>query len=127
LVIAPILGGHSSESEINLHEEVSVFVDKDGNTYELRADTNLSSDEASENVEISKEVKVEMTKNEDGSVKAVVTTTTTENGEAVTKDDIFEGTEAEVKAKLDALKDVNVKVEGKKVVKKVIEEIEENN
>jgi K(+)-stimulated pyrophosphate-energized sodium pump len=99
LVIAPILGGHSSSE-----------------------DTVMLSDE------ITKEVKVNMTSNEDGTVKAFVTTTTTENGEAVTKDETFEGTEEEVKAKLDALKDVDVKVEGKKkVVKKVIEEVEENN
>ena len=76
---------------------------------------------------IKKEVKVNMEKNDDGTVKAIVTTTTTENGEVTTEDKIFEGTEEEVKAKLDALKDVDVKMEGKKVVKEVIEEVEENN
>ena len=68
-----------------------------------------------------------MTKNNDGTVKAIVSTTSTENGEAVTKDEIFEGTMEEVKAKIDALKGDTVVVEGKKVVKKVIEEVEENN
>ena len=76
---------------------------------------------------IKKEVKVNMEKNDDGTVKAIVTTTTTENGEVTTEDKIFEGTEEEVKAKLDALKDVDVKMEGKKVVKEVIEEVDENN
>ena len=74
-----------------------------------------------------KEVKINMTKNDDGTVKAVVTTTTTENDEVTTKEEIFEGTKEEVDAKLEALKDVEVKLEkGKKVVKKVIEEVEEN-
>ena len=76
---------------------------------------------------IKKEVKVNMEKNDDGTVKAIVTTTTTENGEVTTEDKIFEGTEEVVKAKLDALKDVDVKIEGKKVVKEVIEDVEENN
>ncbi len=70
--------------------------------------------------DISKEVKVEMTKNDDGTVKATVTTTTTENGDVTMEDKTFEGTEEEVKAQLDELKDVEVK---SKVIKveKVIE------
>jgi K(+)-stimulated pyrophosphate-energized sodium pump len=77
---------------------------------------------------ISKEVKVEMNSNEDGTYKAIVTTTTTENEETKTDYQVIEGTEVEVKAKLDALKDVEVKaVEGKKVVKKVVEEVKETN
>jgi K(+)-stimulated pyrophosphate-energized sodium pump len=72
--------------------------------------------------EISKEVKVEMDKNEDGSVKATVTTTTTDSGESTTEIQIIEGSEDEVKAKLEALKDVEVKVEDKKTaVEEVIE------
>ena len=59
-------------------------------------------------------------------LKAIVTTSITKDGETTTEDIIFEGTEAEVKAKLDALKDVKVKTEGeKKMIKKVIEEVEE--
>ncbi|MCB0462117.1 MAG: sodium-translocating pyrophosphatase [Flavobacteriaceae bacterium] len=113
LVIAPILGGHGSESEMSLNEEVNVWVDKDGNKHEVKGDAQFMSKEDAEGMDMSKEVKVEMTKNEDGSVKAVVTTTTTENGESVTKDETFEeGTEEEVKAKLDALEDVEVNVEG---------------
>ena len=65
--------------------------------------------------EISKEVKVEMNKNEDGSVKATVTTTTTDNGESTTEVQIIEGSEEKVKAKLEALKGVEVKVKGKKI------------
>jgi K(+)-stimulated pyrophosphate-energized sodium pump len=74
-----------------------------------------------------KEMKVEMTQNEDGPVKAVVTTTITENGETVTTDQTFEGTEAEVKAKIDALGATDAKTEGKKIVKKVIEKTKEDN
>ncbi len=72
--------------------------------------------------EITKEVKVEMNKNEDGSVKATVTTTINDGGESTTEVQIIEGTEEEVKTKLEALKSVEVKVEGKKIeVEKIIE------
>jgi K(+)-stimulated pyrophosphate-energized sodium pump len=128
LVIAPILGGHSSENNMEVNSEVNVWVDKDGNEHEVNGDAKFMSKEDSETMDMSKEVKVEMTKNDDGTVKAIVTTTTTENGESVTTDQTFEGTEDEVNAKLDALKDVEVNVEGgKKVVKKVIEEVKEIN
>jgi len=77
---------------------------------------------------ISKEVKVELTSGDEGITKAVVTTTTTENGETKTDYQVIEGTEAEVKAKVEALKDVEVKVEGgKKEVKEVVEEVEKTN
>ncbi|VAV85249.1 K(+)-stimulated pyrophosphate-energized sodium pump [hydrothermal vent metagenome] len=77
-------------------------------------------------VEMSKEVKVNMESNDDGTVKATVTTVTTKDGETTTEDKVFEGTEAEVKAQLEALKDVAVTMEGKhKMVKKVVEEVEE--
>ncbi|HKK11431.1 MAG TPA: hypothetical protein VJ945_01265, partial [Flavobacteriaceae bacterium] len=89
---------------------------------------NMSDVNAVENTKVSKEVKVNMNENENGTYTALVTTTTTENGEAVTKEQTFEGTKAEDKAKVEALKDVNAKVEeGKREVKKEIEEVEENN
>ncbi len=80
-----------------------------------------------EQTEISKEMKVEMESNEDGSVKATVTTTITENGEASTDEQIFEGTEDEVNAQIESLKgDDAVNMDkGKKVIKEVVEEIEE--
>ncbi len=74
---------------------------------------------------LQKEVNVEMTENTDGTAKAVVTTTITENGESSTSEETFEGTMEEVKAKLEALEKVDVNVKGKKVIKKVIEEVEE--
>ena len=60
--------------------------------------------------EISKEVQVIMSTNEDGSTKAVVTTTTSEDGIATTEEKVFEGTEEEVKAEIQNLKDVKVEV-----------------
>ena len=46
--------------------------------------------------EISKEIKVEMNSNEDGTVKAIVTTTIDENGNESTSEKVIEGTEEEV-------------------------------
>ena len=117
LVIAPILGGHSEEG-MAMTEEVNVWIDKDGNKHEISGDAEFISE---------KEISVEMTKNDDGTVKAIVTTTSNENGEESTKEEIIEGTEEEVKAKVEALKDSEGEVKGKKVVKKIIKEIEETN
>jgi len=76
---------------------------------------------------VQKEVRVEMKKNDDGTVNATVTTTSTENGEKSVTEEVFAGTEEEVMAKVEAYKgdasDVNIKV--KKVIEKVVEE-EEN-
>ncbi|MBT8298285.1 MAG: sodium-translocating pyrophosphatase [Maribacter sp.] len=73
---------------------------------------------------IEKEVRVEMKKNDDGTVNATVTTTTTENGEESVKEEVFTGTEEEVKAKVEAYKgdasDIKIKV--KKVIEEVVEE-----
>lgn len=60
--------------------------------------------------EISKEVEVIMSVNEDGSTKAVVTTTTTDNGTITLDEKVFEGTAEEVKADIQNLKDVKVEV-----------------
>ncbi len=68
--------------------------------------------------EISREANVEMTKNEDGTIKATVTSTTTENGESSTEIQIIEGSEEEVKAKLEELKVKDKKIEVKEVIEK---------
>ena len=60
--------------------------------------------------EISKEVQVIMSTNEDGSTKAVVTTTATDNGIITVDEKVFEGTEEEVKAEIQNLKNVKVEV-----------------
>ena len=109
LVIAPILGGHSSEEGLAMNTTV--------------AEVNFSENENS----VEKRVEVKMTKNEDGTTKAnVVTTTVTNGGEEVVEEKVFEGTEEEVKAQLDkmneASEDVEVKI--KKVIKEVKEEVE---
>ncbi len=83
----------------------------------------VSESNETELVAVSKEIKVDMTNNEDGTVKAVVTIVTTENGEESTTYETFEGSEAEVIARVDALKEsdkiVRVEVE-KDIEQKVI-------
>ncbi|GAA4297384.1 sodium-translocating pyrophosphatase [Aestuariibaculum suncheonense] len=59
---------------------------------------------ASNQVEVVKEIKVDMTKNDDGTVQAVVTTVTTQNGETSTSYDTFNGEEEEVISRVKALK-----------------------
>ena len=82
----------------------------------------VSGNDQIENVEVVKNVKVEMTKNEDGTVKAIVTTNTKANGEESTQYETFEGTEEEVKTKIEALE---TSVEnGQTKVKKIIKTIE---
>ncbi|MCL4140131.1 UNVERIFIED_CONTAM: hypothetical protein GTU68_053767 [Idotea baltica] len=80
---------------------------------------------ASEQVEVSKQIKVEMTNNEDGTTKAVVTTVATVNGEASTTYETFQGSEKEVRAKINALNEdgKNIKMEHKKIIKEIEEEI----
>ncbi|WP_242130692.1 sodium-translocating pyrophosphatase [Aestuariivivens marinum] len=72
--------------------------------------------------EVSKEVKVKMTANDDGTVTAVVTTVTTKNGETFTAYETFEGTEGEVKNSIEALK-TNVHTVKDKVVEDIKEEV----
>ena len=72
------------------------------------------------------EIRVEMTSENGEMAKAIITTTTTENGEVVTEEKIIEGTLEEVKAKVDALEEnisVDVKIKTKKVIKEVVEEV----
>ena len=81
LVIAPILGEHTIEGQ------------------ELNTET------------IEKEISITIDTNDDGTAKAVVTTIDTENGKESSTEEVFEGTEAEVKAQVEALKNVDVKTE----------------
>ena len=98
LVIAPILGGHGSD------------------------------DSAMAMVENKTEVKVEMTVGDNETAKAIVTTTTTINGVAETKERVIEGSAEQVKAKVEALEDVDaeVNVNSKKIIKEVEEVVEDN-
>jgi K(+)-stimulated pyrophosphate-energized sodium pump len=72
-----------------------------------------------------KEVRVEINKNDDGTVTATVTTTATEDGTESVNEQVFTGTMEEVEAKIEAL---NTMKDGAKIhIKKVIEkEVEEN-
>ncbi|MCM4157750.1 sodium-translocating pyrophosphatase [Gramella sp. AN32] len=83
LVIAPILGGHT-ESELPIQEETA-FIESAGK--------NL----------IKKEMKVDMYTT-DGITHAEVEIETTKNGKSNSKTYDFEGTEAEVKTKVEALR-----------------------
>ncbi|GAA4314897.1 sodium-translocating pyrophosphatase [Pontixanthobacter gangjinensis] len=83
LVIAPILGGHTEGDIPNLNEKVMVSGSKDSKT-------------------ISKEVKMDKN-SEDDFVTANVVVTKIENGEEETETFEFEGTEAEVKSKIDKI------------------------
>jgi K(+)-stimulated pyrophosphate-energized sodium pump len=75
---------------------------------------------------VEKRVEVEMIAGEGDAAKAIITTTTTESGETVVNEEIIEGLMEEVKAKVDALKDVDVKVKnGKKEIIIEVEEVQE--
>ncbi len=91
----------------------------------MTSDTLTAYNDNTEKIEMTKEVKVEMNKNEDGTFKAVVTTVTYENGEETTAYETFEGPEAEVKANIDALKEDgrNITVDTKKIIKAIDEEV----
>jgi len=85
LVIAPVLGGHTEENIPNMEETSSI--------YNSESNANI----------ISKEVKMEKN-TEDDFVTAYVVVTKDRNGEEVTETFEFEGTEAEVRNKVDKIK-----------------------
>ena len=73
--------------------------------------------------QVEKRVEVKMEKTGDAMVKATVVTTLTENGQKSISEQVFEGTEAEVNAKIEAF---NKSSEGVKVqIEKVVEEVKE--
>jgi len=87
LVIAPILGGHEAKA---VTEEVTA-------TEFVQA---IETETGEAPVQISKEVRIESSKDADGNVKAIVTTITDSKEDV----QVFEGTEAEVKAKIEDFK-----------------------
>ena len=133
LVIAPILGGHGGSDS---HATTNVWVTKDGDKVkvETKLDNAIFIDkEGNKTVfkESKKIVKVNINKNDDGTAKAVVTTTSTDkDGKETTKEEVFEGTLEEVKKKINAFENmgekihVDVKKEGDKIIKKVKVEVE---
>ena len=90
----------------------------------ISSDTLTAYNTENGNIEVKKEMQVEMKKNDEGLVKAVVTITTLENGTENSRELIFEGSEEEVKAQIDALNEVdsNAKIRIEKRVKEVTEE-----
>jgi K(+)-stimulated pyrophosphate-energized sodium pump len=126
LVIAPILGaGHGHDDHATHTSDEMIFIDEDGNKTVLT--DKMNNKMVVDKAEVSKEVKVEMSTEGDVTT-ANVTIETTTNGETTSETKTFTGTEEEVRAQIDALKDVDVNVKkGKKVIKEVIEEVEEKN
>lgn len=86
LVIAPILGGHEAVTVEEVTE--TEFVEA------------IQAEVAQPAVQTSKEVRIESSKDADGNVKAIVTTITDSKEDV----QVFEGTEAEVKAKIEDFK-----------------------
>ena len=88
----------------------------------VTAEDSMNSDSAAV-IQVEKDVQVNLTQNDDNTVKAVVTTTVTKNGEKTINYDTIEGTEAEVNAKLEAMRAEDAKVDGTKIeIKKEIKE-----
>ena len=96
LVVAPILGGHSTD-EVLTTEVIEITVD-------AKAKFNQNSE---------KMFNVTVSKKENGTFKGTVNYTTTENDITITKEEVFEGTEEEVQAKIEAL-EKNIKTTVKK-------------
>ncbi|MAN59229.1 MAG: sodium-translocating pyrophosphatase [Flavobacteriaceae bacterium] len=98
LVIAPILGGHTMKVDATQVSSEMYFIDEDGNK------TVLNDAQAKQIEEVSKEIVVSMSTENDVTT-AEVTITTTIEGKTTTETKSFSGTEAEVKAKIEQLKD----------------------
>ena len=126
LVIAPILGGHTSDtkqSDVN----VKVWIDKDGTKHEIKNNATLIADnDANHNT---KEINVEMKKGEGNLVTATVSIITTVDGKKVKTTQDIKGTEAEVKTKIDELygekSESHTKI--KKIIKKEVHEEKHDN
>ncbi|PKQ43692.1 sodium-translocating pyrophosphatase [Confluentibacter flavum] len=72
---------------------------------------------------VSKEVKVDMMENEDGSYKAVVTTVISKNGETSTSYESFTGTEEAVKANVEAFKNKDNTDKSETTNAQIVEEV----
>ena len=90
----------------------------------ISSDTLTAYNTDNSNLEVKKEMQIEMKKNDNGLVKAVVTITTLENDTENSRELIFEGSEEEVKEQIEALNEVDskAKIRIEKVVKEVTEE-----
>ncbi|MCG7501092.1 sodium-translocating pyrophosphatase [Tenacibaculum sp. Mcav3-52] len=97
LVIAPILGGHTSSETHEKTENSKVWIDKNGEKHEIKlsTDTEFTTENKLENI-----IKVTIEKNDDGIAKAIISTTIVKNGEETTEEKTFEGTLEEVEQKI---------------------------
>ena len=97
LVIAPILGGHTSSETNEETKNIKVWIDKNGEKHEIKlsTDAEFTTENKLENI-----VKVNIEKNDNGTAKATITTTTIKKGEEVTEEKTFEGTLEEVEKKI---------------------------
>ena len=90
----------------DMYADHGVYVKLADSTMELTTDGDLDKTKSYTGAKFISEhatkkiVKVDIKKNDDGTAKATITTTTTENGKEVTKDEVIEGTLEEVKAKI---------------------------
>ena len=80
LVIAPLLGSHAAPQTAVTKEEVR------------------------------KEIRVEVNADDQGQMEAVIKTTTTENGETVVDEKVISGTEEEIQAAVEEIKDVKINI-----------------
>ena len=80
LVIAPLLGSHAAPQTELVKEEVR------------------------------KEIRVEVNADDQGQMEAVIKTTTTENGETVVEEKVISGTEEEIQAAVEEMKDVKINI-----------------
>ncbi|UTD15396.1 sodium-translocating pyrophosphatase [Tenacibaculum mesophilum] len=96
LVIAPILGGHTSSETHEETENIKVWIDKNSEKHEIKlsTDTEFTTENKLENI-----VKVNIVKN-DSTAKATITTTIVKNGEETTEEKTFDGTLEEVEQKI---------------------------
>ncbi len=97
LVIAPILGRHTSSETHEKTENSKVWIDKNGEKHEIKlsTDAEFTTENKLENI-----VKVTIEKNDDGIAKAIISTTIVKNGEETTEEKTFEGTLEEVEQKI---------------------------
>ena len=97
LVIAPILGGHSSEKSSNITTDVKIWVDKDGGKHEITTKAQFVSDENVMAVKSGSSKNVEVKIMEAGAIYiGKVTITETKNGVTTVQKETFEGTKEEV-------------------------------
>ena len=80
LVLAPLLGSHTVPQKEVIKEEVR------------------------------KEIRVEVNSDDQGQMEAVIKTTTTENGETVVDEKVISGTEEEIQAAVEEMKDVKISI-----------------